>query len=51
MTALEQAARERFRKAFPYRKFTCCSACGEHRTCGSKRLHGRWLCLDCHDVS
>jgi hypothetical protein len=34
-----------------FRRHTVCDECGGHRYCHAARRRGRWLCLDCFDVS
>jgi hypothetical protein len=34
-----------------YAKFTDCDECGSTGYCHAAKLRGRWLCLDCFDLS
>ena len=53
MTAaqMEAHARARWNGWGEFRRHTRCDECGGDRYCHAARRRGRWLCLDCFDLS
>ena len=50
-SALEQTARRLWQAWGEFRRYTLCDECGEARYCHAARRRGRFLCLDCFDLS
>jgi hypothetical protein len=48
---METAARLTWHAWGDYAKHTFCGGCGQFLYCRQHRRRGRWLCLDCWDIS